>query len=87
MFGAAYLAHRTMWLPVALHIGWNVVTVVLLGRPDPGAHRLFFLTPHGPDPLTGGAFGPDGSVFTILACLILAGVFHTASRRATALAV
>ncbi|MFC6023781.1 CPBP family intramembrane glutamic endopeptidase [Plantactinospora solaniradicis] len=71
MFNAAYLATRTMWLPLALHIGWNLVTVVAVGVPVGGAHRLFHLTPHGADLLSGGRYGPDGSIVTVAACLIL----------------
>jgi membrane protease YdiL (CAAX protease family) len=84
MFGAAYLATRTMWLPTALHVGWNLISVVLVGPPDPSAHRLFFVTPHGSILISGGGFGPDASLLTIVACLLLAGRFLTVAGRAAA---
>jgi membrane protease YdiL (CAAX protease family) len=43
MFGAAYLATRTMWLPLAIHIGWNLAATVLVAPPGPGANVVTIL--------------------------------------------
>jgi membrane protease YdiL (CAAX protease family) len=84
MFGTAYLATRTIWLPLAIHIGWSLVSVVLAGPPQPGAHRLFLLTPQGHAAISGGASGPGASVLTILNCLAIAAAFLFAAVRGSA---
>ncbi len=68
LFGVALLRTGNLWLPTALHAGWNVLLGPVLGldvsgRPDLGA-GWHVLALHGPDPGTGGAFGLEGSLVT-----------------------
>jgi membrane protease YdiL (CAAX protease family) len=75
--GAAYFATRRLWLCIGLHAGWNftlghVFAIAVSGHPaTPGAvaGRLA-----GPDWLTGGAYGLEASVLTLVVLLLVAGL-------------
>jgi len=73
----AYLKTGRLWLPMGLHLGWNffqasVFGFAASGQPSPS---LISQTPIGPDWLSGGAFGAEGSLwilpFTILSFLLI----------------
>ena len=85
MLAAAYVATRSLWLPIGLHLGWNFAEGGLFGVPvsgsdsaTPGLLRGVF---DGPAVVTGGAFGPEASLFAVLACLIAACLFLRLARR------
>lgn len=79
----AYAVYRTgsVWWPIGYHAGWNWASAPLFGAAGSGyldeGHLLDF-SPTGPDLLTGGAVGPEGSVFAfagvIIALFLLKGV-------------
>lgn len=83
LFAGAYLITRTMWLPIGLHIGWNLATSAIFGPDVFGTHRLLTVTPLASDPFSGGLYGTDASLLTsaVLAPLCLAVLF--AAARAT----
>jgi len=85
LFASAYLLSRSMWLPIALHIGWNLATNAVFGPDVFGAHRLMTVTPLAPGPVSGGAHGTGASLLTsaVLAPLCLALLLAVA-RRTTA---
>jgi hypothetical protein len=58
--------------------------VVAVGVPVPGAHRLFHLTAHGPEALSGGTYGPDASALTVVARLTIATLLLRPARPARA---
>jgi membrane protease YdiL (CAAX protease family) len=65
LLALAYEAHRTLWLPIGLHLAWNVTSGPILGYPVSGyvAQETVLATlVSGPGWLTGGAFGIEGSV-------------------------
>ncbi|NVN31544.1 CPBP family intramembrane metalloprotease, partial [Endobacter medicaginis] len=68
----AYATYRTrsVWWAVGYHTGWNWASAPLFGAAGSGyldrGHLLDF-TPTGPVWLTGGAVGPEGSVFAFVA--------------------
>ncbi|MFI7615835.1 lysostaphin resistance A-like protein [Nonomuraea terrae] len=73
MTTAAYVATRSLWLPIGLHFAWNfthagVFGVVLSGS-DVAPHGLLNVTLSGPSALTGGTFGPEASLLALLVCL------------------
>ncbi|MET7336701.1 CPBP family intramembrane glutamic endopeptidase [Nonomuraea sp. NPDC005650] len=73
MTAAAYVATRSLWLPISLHFAWNfthagIFGVVLSGSNLP-PHGLLNATLSGPAPLTGGTFGPEASLLALLVCL------------------
>jgi hypothetical protein len=75
MFGAAYLATRRLWLCVALHIGWNFTLGSLFSIAVSGHERTVGLITgrlEGPDWLSGGAYGLEASVLTLVLLLACA---------------
>ncbi|WP_433825003.1 lysostaphin resistance A-like protein [Actinoplanes sp. CA-015351] len=74
MTAAAYVATRALWLPIGLHLGWNFAEGGIFGvevsGSDNAATGLLRGVFDGPALLTGGGFGPEASVFAVLACLV-----------------
>ncbi|QFZ19692.1 CPBP family intramembrane glutamic endopeptidase [Saccharothrix syringae] len=84
MLAAAYAATRTLWLPIGLHFGWNFALAGVFGAEVSGngaTHGLLDATLSGPAPLTGGAFGPEGSLFAVAAGALLTVVFLVVAHR------
>ncbi|GAA3452156.1 CPBP family intramembrane glutamic endopeptidase [Dactylosporangium matsuzakiense] len=78
MLGAAYAATRTLWVPIGLHIGWNFAEGGIFGTDVSGTggpDGLLRSTMSGPAALTGGGFGPEGSLYALAAGLLTAAVF------------
>ncbi|MGV9895278.1 CPBP family intramembrane glutamic endopeptidase [Streptomyces tendae] len=68
MLAAAYAATRNLWLTIGVHFGWNfaaggVFSTVVSGNGD--SEGLLDATMSGPKLLTGGDFGPEGSVYSV----------------------
>lgn len=69
MFGAAFIATRRLWLCIALHLGWNFTAGYIFSATvsgHEGQPGLFFGELHGPIWMTGGAFGVEASVATLV---------------------
>ncbi len=68
MLAAAYAATRSLWLTIGVHFGWNfaaagVFSTVVSGN---GTNQgLLDSSLSGPELLTGGAFGPEASVYSV----------------------
>lgn len=78
MLTAAYVATRKLWVPIGLHFGWNVAASAIFSTEVSGANTpqgLLDASTSGPALLTGGEFGPEGSVLSILFCVLVAAVF------------
>jgi len=82
---AAYSLTGRLWLPILFHAGWNLIQPVF-GVVLSGNEQMFpvFMTSRldGPTALTGGAFGPEGSILAIglVAALFLLGVWRLRAR-------
>lgn len=77
MLAAAYMLTRTIWLAVGIHAAWNfsqggIFGVATSGVPSSG---YFKGTLHGSEVLSGGAFGPEASIVSVLLCLALGAFF------------
>jgi hypothetical protein len=72
LFSCAYLVSRSLWLPIGLHIGWNLAEIHLLGLPGSGMTEpaLIRSVVHGPEVVTGGAFGPEGGLLGLAAIVL-----------------
>lgn len=76
--GIAYTLSGRLWLPIAIHVGWNY-SLIFFGAIVSGASE-YDLVIHGeisgPTWATGGAFGPENSLITVLLSLVLfAGLY------------
>lgn len=84
MLAAAYAATRRLWLPIGLHFGWNVAAAGIFGTEVSGSgapQGVLSGVTSGPVLVSGGAFGPEGSVFAVLAGVVLTGVLMTVAHR------
>ncbi|MFI2783520.1 lysostaphin resistance A-like protein [Streptomyces sp. ALB3] len=69
MLAAAYAATRTLWLPIGLHFGWNFAAAGIFSSEVSGNNTpqgLLDTVTSGPTWVTGGDFGPEGSVYAVL---------------------
>src|SRR5690606_6981799 len=84
MLAAAYAATRTLWLPIGLHFGWNFAAAGIFGTEVSGngtPDGLLRGETSGPLLVSGGEFGPEGSLFAVLAGVVLTVVFLWLVRR------
>lgn len=75
LLSAAYMLTQRLWLGIGFHIGWNftqggVFSVPVSGHPGEGMIQGVLT---GPNWLTGGAFGVEGSALA-LAAVLTAGI-------------
>jgi membrane protease YdiL (CAAX protease family) len=73
-FGLAVVRHRSLWLAIGLHLGWNVAQVALGANNSGITIRLtdLNLELQGEKWLTGGEYGLEGGVLASGAALALA---------------
>jgi membrane protease YdiL (CAAX protease family) len=83
LLAVCYLRTRALWLPIGIHFAWNFVQGYVLGFPVSGMvfpRGILQAEVSGPSWLTGGAYGPEGSILSI--GVIAAGtVYFFVSRR------
>lgn len=77
MLGMAYAWTRSLWFCMGLHAAWNFTQGPLLGIPVSGygLTGLFTSSTQGPVLLSGGEFGAEASILTVIVCVLLAGLF------------
>ena len=69
LWGLAYYKTRSLAMPVGMHLSWNWIQGNVLGFGVSGMESQGWLTPVLQDKaqwLTGGAFGPEASVFAVI---------------------
>jgi uncharacterized protein len=67
-----------LWMPLGIHSAWAWGEVYFFGVPDsgyPANGHLFAASFHGSAWLTGGGFGPEASIFTIILLAIWGVIF------------
>jgi membrane protease YdiL (CAAX protease family) len=87
LFGLATALYKVrvdngqLWGVFAIHTVWNWLQQVVFGLPNSGIasaadNAVFTLTPNAalPDPISGGGFGPEGTLAASLVLLALIGV-------------
>jgi membrane protease YdiL (CAAX protease family) len=77
MLGAVYVATRSLWWTFGIHAAWNFTQTGLFGIADSGhaGQGLLRTELYGPAWLTGGAFGIEASVVSVVLCALVAGAF------------
>jgi hypothetical protein len=84
LLAGAYVVSRRLWLPIGLHFGWNFALGGIFGLAVSGNRVEGWLQCRleGPEWLTGGIFGLEASLVTIIMGLLVGGLFFAvASRR------
>jgi CAAX protease family protein len=81
----AYIATRKLWVPIGLHFGWNFAAAGLFSTEVSGNGTpagLLDASMSGSHLVTGGAFGPEGSLYSVVFCALAAlGFLWVAKRR------
>lgn len=75
LFALAYLRTRSLWLPWGAHFAWKASMGILFGLPMRGVLNYATVVQGralGARWLTGGSYGPNGSV--VSACVLLIGI-------------
>ena len=73
LLGVAYIYSRSLWLPIAIHFAWNFMQSGIFGAITSGNEKtnsLLTIQLTGSKFITGGAFGPEGTIQAIIFCLI-----------------
>lgn len=76
-FGLLYSLTRSLWVVMGLHAAWNVTQGMIFGAAVSGTGEtisLFDSVPIGPDLLTGGDFGPEASIVSVLVLVAFSAV-------------
>lgn len=76
VFAYAYNITGRLWLPIAFHFSWNFAEGSIFGFPVSGYtvnNPIFETFVNGPSEMTGGLFGPEGGLVSLLA-IILGGL-------------
>jgi uncharacterized protein len=77
--GIAYLSTKRLWFPIAFHFSWNFIqSLVGFNVSGQESYKVMKLEMHGADYITGGAFGFEGSILSLLlqAALLLAFLLY-----------
>jgi membrane protease YdiL (CAAX protease family) len=78
-----YVRTRQLWLPIGLHIAWNLFESTIFGFSVSGLEglpRLLSQTVSGPEIITGGAFGPEAGLVLLPALGLGAGLVYLYTR-------
>lgn len=88
IYTSTFKYYGNLWIPIGIHWAWNlfeesVYGYAVSGKYDEEVYRLIIPKLNGSDLLTGGAFGLDGSLVTIILGLFISTwyVWQYAKRR------
>ncbi len=73
LLGVAYVYSRDLWLPIMVHFSWDFTESAIYGATLSGttSQTLISSKIEGAKWLTGGSFGPEGSLQATIFCLIV----------------
>ncbi len=83
MLAALYVVTRSLWWTIGVHMAWNFTQTSVFGIADSGnpGRGLLHAELSGPAWLTGGAFGVEASVVSVVVCAaVSAGLLLRAYR-------
>ncbi|MCO8273782.1 CPBP family intramembrane metalloprotease [Actinoplanes sp. TRM 88003] len=84
MLTSAFIATRSLWLPIGLHFGWNFAQAAIFSTEVSGnglKQGLLDAESTGNTWISGGSFGPEASLSTLIAGVIVTTVFLILARR------
>lgn len=83
MLAAAYMVTRRLWLPAGLHFAWNYLSDGVFSLPTSGHPGRGWLQGElsGPDWLSGGAYGVESSLVTLLVLAVASALLLRAAWR------
>ena len=84
LLGAAYKWSGNLWVPIGIHWAWNYTQGNIFGLAVSGNNlesNVLTTTVNGPEIITGGAFGPEASIITVILGLIVTLVLLSNCRR------
>ena len=84
LLAVAYIYTRNLWSPIAIHFAWNFTQAGIFGAAVSGnalEESLLTTRIEGASWITGGSFGPEGSIQATLLCLVPTVVLLILSRR------
>lgn len=71
LLGASYIYTRNLWFPIAIHFAWNFMQSGIFGAITSGNEKTESLLKtklEGATMITGGEFGPEGTIQAIIFC-------------------
>lgn len=86
LLGVSYIYTRNLWFPIGLHFGWNFMqSFIGFNVSGMDAYSLINITPQGDKLWSGGAFGFEGSLMSIVVMVvgIDAIYFHYSKKKQT----
>ena len=85
MLGLGYALTGRLGIPIGIHITWNLFQGNVFGFPVSGVvfteASVFAVQQHGPELWTGGAFGPEAGLLSMLALLLGTALIWLWARR------
>lgn len=83
MLSAVYIATRSLWWVMGVHTAWNFTQTSVFSIADSGHPGRGFLASKiaGPDWLTGGVFGIESSLVSVVVCVAVAVFFLVRAHR------
>lgn len=73
--GAAYIYAKNLWFPITIHFAWNFMQSGIFGAITSGNEKTSSLLNTkitGSQLITGGEFGPEGTIQAIVFCVLAA---------------
>ena len=83
LLAIAYLATGRLWVAMGLHFAWNFMQAGIVGGALSGnkTHAIISAATSGPDWLSGGKFGIEGSIVTTAVCALGAVIYYVVANR------
>ncbi len=83
LLGVYYVHRRNLWFPIGIHFAWNYLQGPILGFDVSGlaTHSLLEFNLSGSALVTGGEYGPEGSLLTTVLLILAAIAIHLRFRR------
>jgi membrane protease YdiL (CAAX protease family) len=73
LLGSAYIYTRNLWFPIAIHFAWNFMQSGIFGAITSGNEKTSSLLTTkltGKLFITGGEFGPEGTIQALIFCVL-----------------